>query len=402
MSVAYLDCFSGISGNMVLGALLDAGLELDDLQEELAHLGLSGYVIHADAVKRRGLSGTHVTVEIEDQGPERHFHDIEAIITGSDLPERIQRRSLTVFRRLAEAEAKVHGMPVDHVHFHEVGAVDAIVDVVGAVVGFDLLGVEHTYASPVRVGRGTVTCAHGVMPVPAPATAELLKGVPTYGRDVDAELATPTGAAILTTLVESFGAAPPMAVAQIGYGAGTRELPHPNLLRVSIGESAEGAAGYEQDQVTVIEMNIDDMNPEFYEYVMTRLFDAGAVDVFLTPIAMKQNRPGVQLSVLVAEGRVPEVVDVLFTETTTIGVRFTAAQRWKLRRERIEVETPYGAVSVKVASRGETVMNVAPELRDCRRRAEERDVPLKVVYQAAQEAARALVATFPKAEKEDS
>jgi hypothetical protein len=393
MSVAYLDCFSGISGNMVLGALLDAGLELDDLREGLAHLGLSGYVIRADAVKRRGLSGTHVTVEIEDHGPERHLHDIEAIISGTDLPERIQRRSLAVFRCLAEAEAKVHGMPVDHVHFHEVGAVDAIVDVVGTVVGFDLLGVEHTYASSVRVGRGTVTCAHGVMPVPAPATAELLKGVPTYGRDVDAELVTPTGAAILTTFVRDFGAAPPMVVTRIGYGAGTRELPHPNLLRLSIGENGLDAAGYEQDRVTVIETNIDDMNPEFYEHITDCLFDAGAVDVFLTPIHMKHSRPGVQLSVLVAEDRVSEVVDVLFNETTTIGVRFGTARRWKLGREQILVRTPYGAVSVKVASSGETVMNVAPELRDCRRLARERGVPLKEVYKAAQEAARARALT---------
>ncbi len=393
MSVAYLDCFSGVSGNMVLGALLDAGLELDDLRHGLARLDVSGYVIQADVVKRRGLRGMHVTVEIEDQGRERHLHDIEAIVAGSDLPKRTQRRSLAVFRRLAEAEAKVHGMPVDHVHFHEVGAVDAIVDVVGAVVGFDLLGIEHTYASPVHVGRGTVTCAHGVMPVPAPATAELLKGVPTYGRDVDAELVTPTGAAILTTFVRDFGAAPPMAVTRIGYGAGTGELPHPNLLRLSIGENGLDAAGYEQDRVTVIETNIDDMNPEFYEHITDCLFDAGAVDVFLTPIHMKHSRPGVQLSVLVAEDRVSEVVDVLFNETTTIGVRFGTARRWKLRREQISVETSYGAVSVKVASRGEEVMNVAPEVRDCRRLADERGVPLKAVYQAAQEAARARALT---------
>lgn len=337
MSVAYFDCFSGISGNMVLGALLDAGLELNDLREGLAHLDIAGYVIRAETVSRGGLRGTHVTVELAGHGPERHLRDIEAIITGSALPERIQAQSLVIFRRLALAEAKVHGMPVDHVHFHEVGAVDAIVDVVGAVVGFDRLGIEQIYASPVRVGRGTVTCAHGVMPVPAPATAELLKGVPTYGRDVDAELVTPTGAAILTALVQGFGAAPPMAVAQIGYGAGTRELPHPNVLRISIGEGAEDAVGYEQDQITVIETNIDDMNPEFYEHVCGRLFDAGAVDVSLTPITMKHSRPGVCLSVLVTEHRMSEVVDVLFRETTTIGVRFNTMRRWKLRRERISV-----------------------------------------------------------------
>ncbi len=393
MSVAYFDCFSGVSGNMVLGALLDAGLELEDLQEQLDRLDVSGYTLRVETVRRAGLRGTHVTVEIEEHGPERHLHDIEAIITSSGLPERIQRQSVSIFRSLAEAEAKVHGMPVDHVHFHEVGALDAIVDVVGAVLGLDLLGVDRVFASLIHLGRGTVTCAHGVMPVPAPATAELLKGVPTYGRDVDAELVTPTGAAILTTLVEHFGAAPPMTVTQIGYGAGTRDLPHPNLLRLSIGEigstpsTMEDAFGYEQDRITVVETNVDDMNPEFYDYVIARLFDAGALDVFITRIMMKHGRPGVQLTALAAEDYVPGVVDILFRETTTIGVRFRTTSRWKLRREQIMVETPYGAVSVKVASRGEAVLNAAPELRACRRLAQERDVPLKVVYQTAQQAA---------------
>jgi uncharacterized protein (TIGR00299 family) protein len=333
------------------------------------------------------MQGTHVEVEVSEQKVERHLHHVEEIITGSDLPGEVQERGLAVFRRLARAEAKVHGAPVESIHFHEVGAVDAIVDVMGAAIGLWLLGVDEVYASPVRVGRGTVKCAHGVLPVPAPATLELLQGAPIYGRDVDAELVTPTGAAILTTVAESFGDAPPMRVRQIGYGAGTRELPIPNLLRLSIGEADSVEEGYEKDTVTLIETNIDDMNPQWYEHVSARLFEAGALDVFLTAIQMKRGRPATQLSVLVADDRVAEALDVLFAETTTIGVRAHPVQRWKLAREVISVQTDYGPVAVKVSRRGGMVLNVTPEYRDCRRIAVERGIPLKRVYQAALEAA---------------
>lgn len=388
MRIAYFDCFSGISGNMILGALVDAGLDVERLTAELAHLPISGYALRAEEVRRRGLRGTYVEVEVSEKGVERHLHQIEEIIDGSDLPKAVKSRSQAIFRRLAEAEARVHGMPIDHVHFHEVGAMDAIVDVVGAAVGLWLLGIKRVYASPVHVGCGTVTCAHGTLPVPAPATQELLRGVPIYGRDVEAELVTPTGAAILTTMVEEFGGAPPMQVQQVGYGAGSRDLPLPNLLRVSIGETTEEVEGYEEDVVTVIETNIDDMNPQLFEHVMDRLFDAGALDVFLTPIQMKGSRPGVQLTVLLAEERVADALGVLFAETTTIGVRTYPMRRWKLGRERIVVETHYGPIGAKVARRGAAVMNVAPEYRECQRVAEERGVPLKKVYQAALEAAR--------------
>jgi uncharacterized protein (TIGR00299 family) protein len=388
MRIAYFDCFSGISGNMILGALVDAGLDVERLTAELAHLPISGYALRTEEVRRRGLRGTYVEVEVSEKGVERHLHQIEEIIDGSDLPKAVKSRSQAIFRRLAEAEARVHGMPIDHVHFHEVGAIDAIVDVVGAAVGLWLLGIKRVYASPVHVGCGTVTCAHGTLPVPAPATQELLRGVPIYGRDVEVELVTPTGAAILTTLVEEFGGAPPMQVQQVGYGAGSRDLPLPNLLRVSIGETTEEVEGYEEDVVTVIETNIDDMNPQLFEHVMDRLFDAGALDVFLTPIQMKGSRPGVQLTVLLTEERVADALGVLFAETTTIGVRTYPMRRWKLGRERIVVETRYGPIGAKVARRGAAVMNVAPEYRECQRAAEERGVPLKEVYQAALEAAR--------------
>jgi hypothetical protein len=409
-TIAYLDCFSGISGNMVLGALLDAGLELERLEAELARLPVSGYKLKVETVKRRGMQGTHVEVEVSEQGVERHLHHVEEIITGSDLPDEVKQRGLAIFHRLARAEAKVHGAPVESIHFHEVGAMDAIVDVMGATIGLWLLGVEQMYASPVHVGRGTVKCAHGVLPVPAPATLELLQGAPIYGRDVDAELVTPTGAAILTTVAGSFGEIPLMRVKQIGYGAGTRKLPIPNLLRLSIGEGEEqpvpsprwgrlgggdifGAeAGYEQDTVTLIETNIDDMNPQWYEHVSARLFEAGALDVFVTAIQMKRGRPATQLSVLVTDDLVPETLDVLFTETTTIGVRAHPVQRWKLAREIISVETDYGPIDVKVSRRGETVLNITPEYRDCQRVAAERSVSIKQVHQAALEAARARLA----------
>lgn len=249
MRIAYLDCFSGISGNMVLGALLDAGLELERLQGELARLNLDGYQIVAREVHRRGLKGTYVEVQTEEQYVGRHLQDIEGIIDASALPDAVKEQSRAIFRRLAQAEAKVHGEPIEHVHFHEVGAVDAIVDVVGSAIGFWLLGVEKVYASHVHVGRGTIECAHGCIPLPAPATAELLQGVPIYGRDVDAELVTPTGAAILTTLAAGYGPGPAMIVSRIGYGAGTRDLPIANLLRISIGE-AVGARGAQDTAVS--------------------------------------------------------------------------------------------------------------------------------------------------------
>jgi hypothetical protein len=389
MKIAYFDCFSGISGNMVLGALLDAGLEVERLKRELDHLSLPGYTLTAETVRRSGLRGTYVQVQVSEHEHERHLRDIARIVEGSDLPQEIKSRGLSIFHHLADAEARVHGISVDQVHFHEVGAVDAIVDIMGTVIGLWLLDVEKVYASPVHVGRGTVECAHGTLPVPAPATLELLRGVPTYGREVEAELVTPTGAAILAALVESFDRAPRMRVDQVGYGAGRRELPHPNLLRVSVGTLAEKATGYEEDTVTVIETNIDDMTPEWYEHVMERLFEVGALDVFLTPIQMKRSRPGVQLNVLLPEERVPDVLPILFAETTTIGVRLHRKRRYKLRRDIVTVKTRYGPIDVKVARAGERLMNVAPEYRDCRRAAKEHGTPLKKVHQAALSAAYA-------------
>jgi len=374
---------------MILGALVDAGLKVEQLEAELKRLPLSGYRLVIREVSRGGLHGTQVEVQVSEKQTERHLSEIEEIIGSSDLPEQVKTQSKTIFRRLVHAEAQVHGIPLETVHLHEVGAVDALVDVVGAVLGLWTLGVQRVYASPVHVGWGTVECAHGTLPVPAPATLELLRGVPIYGRDIDAELVTPTGAAILTTLAEGFGTAPQMQVEQIGYGAGSRDLPLPNLLRISIGTTTGEWTEYEGDVVTVVETNIDDMNPQWYEHVMEQLFDAGALDVFLIPIQMKRNRPGVQLSVIVAEEHVTKVLAVVFAETTTLGVRLHPVRRWKLERERVVVKTRYGPIGLKVARCGGRVVNVAPEYRECRRIAQERHVPLKEVYQAALEIWRA-------------
>ena len=391
-TIAYFDCFSGISGNMVLGALLDAGLELKRLEAELARLTISGYKLKVETVKRRGMQGTHVEVEVSEHGVERHLHHVEEIITGSDLPDKVKQRGLDIFRRLAQAEAKVHGAPIESIHFHEVGAMDAIVDVMGATIGLWLLGVEKAYASPVHIGRGTVKCAHGVLPVPAPATLELLQGVPIYGRDVDAELVTPTGAAILTTTAKSFGEIPLMRVKQVGYGAGTRELPIPNLLRLSIGtmdvigETSEKVEGYERDTATLIETNIDDMNPQFYGHVMDKLFEAGARDVFLTPIQMKKNRPGTLLGVIALRRDEAALAELILRETTTLGVRVQPIRRHEAAREARQVETIYGTLGVKMKVLGGEVVQSVPEYDDCVRLANERGVSLAEVYRAAHEA----------------
>jgi len=387
MKIAYLDCFSGISGNMVLGALLDAGLELDALKKALSALKISGYEIEARKIQKRDISGTLVTVKTKKDSVERRLGDILDIIHGSVLPEDITDKAGAVFTRLAEAEAKVHGVNIEEIHFHEVGGLDAIVDIVGSVIGLKLMGIDDVFSSPLHLGRGFVKCAHGLLPVPSPATMELVKGVPTYGRDIEAELTTPTGAAIITTLAKGFVRAPMMEVEAIGYGAGHRDLSIPNLLRVSIGEAVESAGqGYEEDVVTLIEANIDDMNPELYEHVMGKLHNEGALDVFLIPIQMKKNRPAVKLSTIVREADLRGVLDVFFEETTTLGVRFHEVRRKKLSRMSIDVETKYGVVGVKVGKLGDVVKNVSPEYEDCQRIALQLGIPLKDVYEAAKRA----------------
>jgi uncharacterized protein (TIGR00299 family) protein len=386
-TIACFDCFSGISGNMALGALLDCGIAPDTLRDELRKMNLGGYRLDIREAHKAGLRGLAVEVRTDEKQPHRHLQDIEAIIQSAGLAEGIRERSLRAFRALAAAESKVHGEPVEKIHFHEVGAVDAIVDIVGTAVCLDLLGVEKAYSSALHIGAGTVQTAHGLLPVPAPATAELLCGVPVYGRDIEAELVTPTGAALLAGMEADFGGAPAMQVEHVGYGAGSRDLPWANLLRVMVG-TVQGAAAPER--VLVVEANIDDMNPQWYEHVVERLFEAGALDVYLTPIQMKRSRPAVTLAMMVDEPRLDAALGVLFSETTTIGVRMHPVERRKLEREERTVETAYGPVKIKIARWEKRVMNAAPEYRDCLRLAEEKGVPLKEVWQAALAASREL------------
>lgn len=381
--IAYLDCFSGISGDMLLGALVDAGVALDDLRADLSSLPLSGYEVQASQVVRQGIAGTHVVVSIGGEHAHRGLREVLGIIEGGDLPSEVVEQSRRIFTRLAEAEGRVHNRPAEEVHFHEVGAVDAIVDVVGACCGLRRLGITQVHASPLPLGGGWVESAHGRLPVPAPATVELLKGVPAYGGPVEAELVTPTGAAIVTTLCESYGPMPPLTVRGVGWGAGSREFEHPNLLRLIFGEAA---AEVSEQRLVVLETNVDDMNPEHFDHVMERLFAAGALDVYYTPIVMKKSRPATLVSVLAQPGHVDALAEIIFRETTTLGLRLRDVSRRCLEREWCEVETEHGRVRVKVGRMGSQVMTVAPEYEDCRRLAQATGVPLKAVYEAARSA----------------
>jgi len=388
MTIAYFDCFSGISGDMALGALVDAGVPLEVLHSELAKLGLPGYTLSAEQVKRSGLAATKVHVVLEErEQPARRLADIRDIINRSTLSPAVKQKSLGIFERLAEAEAKVHGTTAEAVHFHEVGAVDAIVDIVGSVIGLEHLGIGEIIASPVNVGSGSVHTAHGRLPVPTPATAELLKGIPLYSSSIAFELPTPTGAAIISTLADSFGPLPQLVVRRIACGAGNKDFPgQPNVLRLFVGESAPA---YDEDRAVLIETNIDDMNPQIYDHLIDRLLQAGALDAYLAPLVMKKGRPGILLSVLSAKENADALLDIIFRETTSIGVRFQEVGRKKLSRELQDVRTPYGVVRVKVSRRGDEVLTVTPEYEDCRRIARERQVPLKTVMEEAITAARA-------------
>jgi pyridinium-3,5-bisthiocarboxylic acid mononucleotide nickel chelatase len=382
--IAYFECFSGASGNMILGALLDAGLPLSVLEAELKKLQVAGFALQVQRVDRQGIAATHVTVVTEETHAHRHLHHITAIIEKSALPDRVKADSQRIFTRLAEAEAKIHNTTVEHIHFHEVGALDAIVDIVGAVIGLHYLGVDTIYVSPFSQGTGFTICDHGKIPIPAPATVELLKGKPVRQTEIEAELTTPTGAAILSTLGTHFGVPPIMAFDAVGYGAGTKELSIPNVLRLSLGAAAANADAYDHDAVVVIEANIDDMNPELYGYIFEQAFAAGALDVFTTPVMMKKNRPGTLLTVLAPPDRKSQVIDLMLKETTTLGVRWQEQQRTKAQREIRMVETPYGPVHVKIARRGIAILHVAPEYEDCKQLAQTHPgVALQQIYQEA-------------------
>jgi len=379
MKTAYFDCFAGASGDMILGALIDAGISIDTLQEALAKLPLKGYRITAKKADKKHIGGTKFDVEVTEDHHHRHLKDIEEIIGNSTLSESVKKKSIAIFNRLAEAEAHVHRTTKEKIHFHEVGAVDAIIDITGAVFALESLGIERVHASRMHVGTGTLECAHGTLPVPPPATAELLKNVPVYSTGIEAELITPTGAAILTTLSSGFGHLPAMTVERTGYGLGSRDLEIPNILRVLIGKTDTSA---NTDTVQLIETNIDDMNPELYEHIMEKCFEAGARDVYLTPIIMKKNRPGIVLSVLSTPDRIDKLTNILFRETTTLGVRLSELKKRRLlERASKKIKTPWGEVGIKVRVIEGDETSAAPEYEDCRRIASEKNLPLRKVYE---------------------
>lgn len=425
MRIAYLDCFSGISGDMFLGALIDAGVAHEIFEQTVKVLDV-GATVEISRVNRSGITATKVDVMVngERDSPRvgragvsghhnnthhhahghthshQHSHDhhddhshhhgrglveIREIISKAGLSESVKKNALAIFERLGTAEAKIHNIPLEQIHFHEVGAVDALVDITCAAVGAEALGVDEMICSPLNVGGGTVICAHGTFPVPAPATVELLTGVPVFSSGLQAELVTPTGAAIVRTLATRFASFPEMKIERAGYGAGTRDFPaHANVLRITIGDApSELAANTSQETISVLEANLDDLNPQVFGYVMDRLLEAGALDVFGTPAQMKKNRPGTLLSVLVKPDDADKLAQIIFAETTTLGVRRREEKRHALARKWQTVSTRFGDVRIKIASLNGTVSSYAPEYEDCRRIAAEHRVPLKLVMQEA-------------------
>lgn len=380
MKALYFDLIGGASGDMILGAMVDAGLSIDKLKELLSGLNLKEFDIQAKIVDKNGFTATKVDVLVTEQPPERHLKEIKDIIQKSSLPPAVQNRALQIFERIAKTEATIHNKSIDQVHLHELGGTDTIIDITGTLLALDHLEISKIYASPVPLGKGFIKGAHGQIPLPSPATISLLKGIPIYGRDIDAELVTPTGAALLAELVDDFGPAPPMVLETVGYGAGGRDLSIPNLLRVFIGEISSSDSAT-LDHLAVLETNLDDLNPEIYPYVIESLFAAGALDVTLTPIQMKKNRPGTQIQVLCEPSMMDSMRSILFRETTTLGIKQILVDRYSLPRTIQEVETPYGKIRVKIAEISPNIKKISPEFEDCRRAAQEHGIPITDIYQ---------------------
>lgn len=380
MEIAYFDCFSGISGDMILGSLIDLGLDIEYLKNEFKKINISGYEINAEKIKKRDISCIKVNITVKDKQKYRSLKEINALIDKSELNPEVKKKSKDIFLKLAKAESKVHNIDIDKIHFHEIGAIDSILDIIGAVIGLDKLNLKKIYCSTIPVGRGFVKSAHGKLPIPAPATSELLKGIPTYSTKVEGELVTPTGAAIISSLTESFGEMPLIQIEKIGYGAGKSDFDHPNLLRIFVGESLEN---YNTDVVNVIEVNIDDMNPEYYEVVFEKLLKNGALDVYLTNIQMKKNRPGIKLSIITPLEITNQLTDIIFNETTTFGLRIYKTDRKKLFVEKVKVKTKYGEITIKIGKTKDEIKLISPEYEDCKKLAQENNVSLKEIYELA-------------------
>ena len=385
MKTLYFDCFAGASGDMILGALVAAGLEPRALIDQLQLLGVAGWKIDFETVDRSGISSTHARVQTAHEHAHRHLSDILKIIYQSQLKQSVKEWAELIFSRLAEAESRVHNEPVEKIHFHEVGALDAIIDVCGAVIGFELLGIEQFISSPLRVGFGMARMAHGRFPIPPPAVAELLRDRPVYAGDVEGEFVTPTGAAIITSVCDRFEKIPSMKISRTGYGAGSRDPKgFPNALRVFVGETA--AAANIDERLLMIETNIDDMSPQLFGYVMDRAFELGALDCYLTQTQMKKNRPGSLISILCRPRDREKFLEMLFAETTTIGARSYELKRRALVRETVRVETQFGGIDVKVARGNNGNVNAMPEFDQCRAAAAAANVPLREVQEAARQA----------------
>ena len=383
MKTLYFDCFAGASGNMILGALIAAGVDAAELKSELEKLDLPDLELAVEKVDRSGISSTHVRVEIPDEKNHRHLPEIERIINESSLSESVKERSTAIFRRLAAAEASVHGIELSKVHFHEVGAFDAIIDIVGSCIGFEMLGIEQFAASKIHVGSGFVDMAHGKFPVPPPAVAELLREIPFYSTEITGELITPTGAAIISTLSDSYGAIPELTLEATGYGAGTRTYEKfPNVLRVMVGDAAALSEKNDTDTLAVLETNIDDLSPQILGHFMDRALEEGALDCWFTPIQMKKNRPATLVSVLCRTADEQKFLELFYRETSTIGVRVRRVERHSLEREVASVETEFGTVDVKNSFLDGVAVNSKPEFEDLKAAAAASGVPVKVIADA--------------------
>jgi uncharacterized protein (TIGR00299 family) protein len=379
MTIAYLDCFSGISGDMFLGALLDAGLPFEELKRAIDSLPLEGYSIGHEKVMKNGLTATGFSVLVDEHHHEhRDFSDIERIINEGQLKDQVKEKSIQIFRSIAEVEGKIHNHPPEKVHFHEVGAVDSIIDIVGAAFSIDCLGIGSISSSRIPLGSGFIKSGHGRIPVPAPATISLLRCVPVYDSGLNRELVTPTGAALLKEFVSSFEGLPPMVVENVGYGAGSRDLPdRPNMLRIIIGSEKKGG---QAETVVVLNANLDDTNPEWLGFIMEKLFKTGALDVAFFPIQMKKNRPGTQLEVIGRPQQKDELMDIIFRESSTLGIRFRYSERRVLERSQTNINSPWGELKVKKIVKPDGTSYIQPEYDSCKRIAEEKNIPLRDIY----------------------
>jgi uncharacterized protein (TIGR00299 family) protein len=387
MKGLYFDLIGGASGDMILGALVDAGLSIDTLRDELRGLNIPEFEINSTRVEKNGFSAVKVDVKVTDQPPERHLEQINEIIMQSSLSEPVKARAIRIFENIAQVEAKIHNKTLDQVHLHELGGTDTIIDVTGTLIGLEILEISSIFCSPVPVGRGFIDGVHGQIPLPAPATLSLLKGVPILGSEIEAELVTPTGAALLSDLAEDFGPPPAMVIQSIGYGAGGRDLPIPNILRILVGDLTESETNV-FERLLVLETNLDDLNPEIYPYVVDRLFSEGALDVTMIPIQMKKNRPGTQIQVLCKHTEGEKLKSILFQETTTLGIRQYYVDRQALARRIVSVSTPHGDIRVKVAVTDQGTEKISPEYEDCRILAEESNLPITKIYHEALQAYR--------------